>query len=191
MEIRKKMNLPNLLSAYRIIALPFILFNVVKGNEDTFVILLIISFITDIADGIIARKFNLQTDFGARLDSIADAGTFLCALFGVYHFESSFIHEFKIQLVILISGYALPYVICLIRFRKFPSLHLYSAKVVAYLQSLFLVLLFTVNIETWWFWLVLVISLLSYLEESIVILMSKVLKSDSRSLYHVIKSRHQ
>src|SRR3546814_12982871 len=73
-------NVPNALSAYRILALPFIIHSIVTGDKQLFITLLSVNLITDILDGLIARVFRLQTELGAKLDSLADIGTYLMAL---------------------------------------------------------------------------------------------------------------
>lgn len=42
--------------------------------------------ITDIADGFLARKFNIQNDLGAKLDGVADIVFVFCALFKIFLF---------------------------------------------------------------------------------------------------------
>ena len=76
----KKINLPNKLTIFRIILVPvymvFILFPIFNGADVWSKIiaaaLFLIASITDFFDGIIARRFNLITDFGKLMDPIAD-----------------------------------------------------------------------------------------------------------------------
>ncbi len=55
-----------------------------------FIILLTFNLFTDFLDGYLARKLNQQTAIGARLDSWADAGTYLLAFVGLFKFEWAF-----------------------------------------------------------------------------------------------------
>ncbi|MFQ6020579.1 MAG: CDP-diacylglycerol--glycerol-3-phosphate 3-phosphatidyltransferase [Candidatus Aenigmatarchaeota archaeon] len=69
------MNLPNKLTLLRIILIPFILFFLYIDNFYTrlfALVLFIIAVITDILDGIIAKKRKLKTKFGNYMDPIAD-----------------------------------------------------------------------------------------------------------------------
>ena len=43
-----------------------------NGENDIFVLLMLIGALTDFLDGYLARKYNLQSVFGARLDPLAD-----------------------------------------------------------------------------------------------------------------------
>jgi Phosphatidylglycerophosphate synthase len=92
METKKenRWNVPNALSAYRILALPFISYALLTADKDLFILLLSINLISDILDGLIARLFNLQTEFGAKLDSVADIGTYLMAFIGMITLEKGF-----------------------------------------------------------------------------------------------------
>ena len=49
-----------------------VVFALVKGNNDIFILLLMIGGLTDFFDGYLARKYNLQSILGAKLDPLAD-----------------------------------------------------------------------------------------------------------------------
>lgn len=67
------LTLPNLLSFLRLLMIPFIVWLYIKEkNYPAATGMIFISGITDIADGIIARKCNMISDFGKILDPIAD-----------------------------------------------------------------------------------------------------------------------
>ena len=65
-------HLPNILTIIRFLLIPAILISVFTGNFLLAVIIFTISGITDIADGFIARKFNLISNFGKLMDPLAD-----------------------------------------------------------------------------------------------------------------------
>lgn len=66
---------PNKLSFIRIIFSLLLFFT--KPLSYLFFIIYLICSISDVLDGYVARKYNLVTDFGAKLDSIADMTMFL------------------------------------------------------------------------------------------------------------------
>ena len=72
------MNLPNKLTTLRMVMVPFFVFFLLwqHGENYTFrmiaLALFIIASLTDLADGKIARKYNLVTDFGKFMDPLAD-----------------------------------------------------------------------------------------------------------------------
>ncbi len=72
-----KMNLPNKLTMLRVFLIPFFVFFLlvpVTGAYDKWIALgiFIAASLTDLADGKIARKYNLITDFGKFMDPLAD-----------------------------------------------------------------------------------------------------------------------
>ncbi|HTL80492.1 MAG TPA: CDP-alcohol phosphatidyltransferase family protein, partial [Bacteroidia bacterium] len=75
--------IPNALSFYRLLSFPFLLFLVFTHREHWFSILFCINLVTDILDGLIARLFRMTTALGAKLDSLADAGMYILAFFGI------------------------------------------------------------------------------------------------------------
>ncbi|NLY40287.1 MAG: CDP-diacylglycerol--glycerol-3-phosphate 3-phosphatidyltransferase [Desulfovibrionales bacterium] len=69
------MNLPNVLTLLRIVAVPFIIALLTfPGKATCFLATLffVLAVLTDLADGFIARKFNQVTNLGKFLDPIAD-----------------------------------------------------------------------------------------------------------------------
>ncbi|MBQ2819176.1 MAG: CDP-alcohol phosphatidyltransferase family protein [Clostridia bacterium] len=73
-KYRKKIiTLPNILSFFRICLIPVIVWlYCVKKDYLLTTLVLILSAITDIADGIIARHYGMISDFGKAFDPIAD-----------------------------------------------------------------------------------------------------------------------
>lgn len=70
---RKIFTIPNILSFFRLALIPVIVWlYVARHNYLWTVILLIISGLTDVVDGFIARKFNMISDLGKALDPVAD-----------------------------------------------------------------------------------------------------------------------
>ncbi|MEN6618731.1 MAG: CDP-alcohol phosphatidyltransferase family protein [Rikenellaceae bacterium] len=86
-EKKEIINIPNLLTFYRLLVFPLILYFVIARKEALFAIFLVINLLTDVADGYIARRFKMETEFGARLDSMADNLTYMLAFIGIYVFK--------------------------------------------------------------------------------------------------------
>lgn len=66
------MSIPNLISIFRLITVPIIVFLMIQHNYVIALWLFIISGISDGLDGFVAKHFNMATDLGAHLDPIAD-----------------------------------------------------------------------------------------------------------------------
>lgn len=70
------MNVPNCLSVFRIILIPAFAWTYLTAQDQNMYVIsaliLILSGITDVLDGIIARKYHQITDLGKILDPLAD-----------------------------------------------------------------------------------------------------------------------
>lgn len=67
------LTIPNILSMFRILLIPvFVWLYIIQEDYLYAAVILVLSGITDILDGFIARKFNLITRLGKILDPIAD-----------------------------------------------------------------------------------------------------------------------
>lgn len=81
--------IPNFMSIFRIVLLPFIIWTYSKESYDVAVALLIVSAITDALDGVIARKFNMVSDLGKMLDPLCDkltqAALLICLTFRYWY----------------------------------------------------------------------------------------------------------
>jgi cardiolipin synthase len=181
-------NVPNALSAYRLVALPFIIASIFYGNKNLFITLITVNLITDFLDGFIARTFHLETELGAKLDSLADMGTYISAVAGMLVLEKEFVNNHTNALALLISLYLLPYVISLFRFRQLNSFHLYSSKVVAYIQGIFIITYFIWGYLDWYFYFMIIASCASYIEEILIVVLINKLRSNLKSVYHFMKN---
>ena len=181
-------NVPNALSAYRLVALPFIIASIFYGNKNLFITLITVNLITDFLDGFIARTFHLETELGAKLDSLADMGTYISAVAGMLVLEKEFVNNHTNALVLLISLYLLPYVISFLRFRQLNSFHLYSSKLVAYIQGIFIITYFIWGYLDWYFYFMIIASCASYIEEILIVVLIKKLRSNLKSVYHFMKN---
>lgn len=68
-------HVPNILTLIRFILIVPIVITITTEHFILALIFLVISGITDVLDGAIARKFNLITDFGKLMDPFADKAT--------------------------------------------------------------------------------------------------------------------
>lgn len=68
-------HVPNILTIIRFFLIPAILYFIFTGQYIASFIMLTVSGLTDVLDGIIARKFNCITNFGKLVDPLADKAT--------------------------------------------------------------------------------------------------------------------
>jgi Phosphatidylglycerophosphate synthase len=118
--------IPNILSICRIgfsVILPFI-----TGNSLLFLIVYLLSGITDVADGYIARKYGWTSRMGALLDSLADTVFYLILLLILWlRFALVITNNWPwLAAVLLVKISAM--VISAIRFRKVVFVHTLANK---------------------------------------------------------------
>ena len=76
--------IPNGLSVLRLLGVPFFLWLLLGPHADGWaLVVLMVSGFTDWADGVLARKLNQLSDFGAMLDPLADRLYILATLLGL------------------------------------------------------------------------------------------------------------
>lgn len=146
-----------------------------------FLLLYAIAGLTDLLDGFLARRFHVESSFGAQLDSAADF--LLCA---VLLFVFLPYYHWPLWIILWIAGIGLVRVaaalICFVRFRTLAFLHTYSNKATGILLFLFpfLLWLFGLNATS-----ILLCSLASAsaLEELLLQLTSKSLNLNRPSLF--------
>jgi CDP-diacylglycerol--glycerol-3-phosphate 3-phosphatidyltransferase len=180
-------HIPNLLSGYRLFTFPLLVYLIYTKQLNLFAIFFFINLTTDVLDGFIARRFNAGTDIGARLDSVADMGSFIAAMYAAYAFFWSDILPYKQWFYVFLGLYILSNLISLIKFRTYPSLHLYSMKINGLINSLFLLVLFTYKFSAVFFIVAVASAILACIEEIICLLYIKEMQSNVKSIFTLLK----
>lgn len=86
------MSIPNLISIFRILLIPVFVYTFAAGSGESRIylpiLIFVISGISDMVDGYIARTYHMETRLGAVLDPLADKLMLLTALicFAVYQY---------------------------------------------------------------------------------------------------------
>ena len=130
MDQRQKLhqlNIADIITLIRMVGTLFLL--MLKPLSLAFFWVYALTGLTDVLDGWIARKTKTTSDFGARLDSIADLVFYAVMLTGIFPilFEklpSEIWYVVAAVLCIRISAY----IIAAIKYRLFASLHTYLNK---------------------------------------------------------------
>jgi Phosphatidylglycerophosphate synthase len=181
------LNVPNLISLYRLLVFPVILYTVLTKQESLFVTLLCISLVSDVLDGNIARYFKLQTHFGAALDNLADICTYAMALLGLFVFKWSEIEPHALILYIFLTVFVISYIVSFARFGKIPGLHLYSAVSAGYIQSIFFFILFVFGFYAWMYYIAIGWGVVAYIEKILVLFKLDDIKIGVKGLYWLMK----
>jgi cardiolipin synthase len=115
MKNRKILTIPNLLSLLRLIMIPQLMWLYLRKQDYIrTVILLALSGATDVLDGIIARKFDMISDFGKAFDPVADKLTQMAMLYCV----GTTFPEIRFLLILLVVKEVLSGIMSLISIKK-------------------------------------------------------------------------
>ncbi len=189
MDKKKIVTVPNLLSFYRLLAFPLILWFIISGKERLFAIFLIINLVTDFLDGLIARIFKQETDLGAKLDSFADDLTYILAFTGLLMFKGEDFMPHIVSFVVFMAFLVGSVVMALIKFKTTPSFHLYSTKISGYIQAGFFICLFTIGFIPLFYYIMIVWGILAATEHMIIQLIIPEMRSNVKGLYWVLKEK--
>ena len=182
-------HIPNIISGLRILAFPALLLLVWLEQREAFSWLLTAALISDILDGAIARYFGYVSKLGSLLDSVADLLTFIAAACGIWRFQPEALaaHSiaFWLLVVLWIGGSLLGY----LRYGRMASFHTVLARIAAYGIGSFVVVLFLWGFLPWLFWAAVSLSVVSHLEEFILMAVLPTWTPNARGLYWVMKKR--
>lgn len=181
------LNIPNILSLLRLLGFPFVLWALWSGEENLFAWLICISLATDILDGWIARAFHLETEFGARLDSLADVGVYLGAIAGIFVFKSEEFSPYWSSFGVFIGLWLLAQLIGLLKFGRFPSLHLYSWKIGGYIQGGFFFALFTLGFSPAFYYFMVTWGILAFSEHILLQALMPEMQSNAKGLWWYLR----
>tara|TARA_Y100001934_G_C12206615_1_gene703880 strand:- start:380 stop:973 length:594 start_codon:yes stop_codon:yes gene_type:complete len=181
--------IPNVLSLYRLIMFPIIFYALWVDLEEVFAMLICINLITDILDGWIARRFNQATEVGARLDSMADMGTYLLSFAGVFYFKADLLQDHLLALYPFFLLFALCHILPLIRFKRLPSFHLYSWKIGGYIQGIWFASLFFIEFWPSYYYFMVIWGILAFSEHLIIQFLISRPASNLKGLYWVLQTR--
>ncbi len=122
-----------LILIYTRLALGFLLISLSISNIPNYptiaVALTIFGLLTDIFDGIIARKLGVSSQRLRRLDSSIDQVFFICVAIATYIQCPEFFKTNMMKLIILFSTEGLAYLICYLKFKKEIATHTIGAKI--------------------------------------------------------------
>lgn len=186
--MEKILNVPNVISGLRLASVPVLAVFMFTGNIEGFKWLLLAALLSDIADGWIARKFNLQTSFGSALDSLADLSTYLAVITSIFVFQRQFLMAQALPIAIFIALFIGEKVKCAFEYgRPFNSFHNYSAKLMAYSQGIFIMTLYFFGCQWFIFYPAFAIGVWANIEDIIMTSIVKRGSHDTKGLFWVLK----
>jgi phosphatidylglycerophosphate synthase len=84
--------------------------------------------LTDWLDGKLAKLLRQETEFGARLDTVADVTFYACVLLAVVALRGDLLYQEAVWIGLAVSSYVVSLAAGLIKYRRVPSYHTRLAK---------------------------------------------------------------
>lgn len=186
-------NIPYILIAIRFLLAPIIiLLSYLNGAESRFIILTLmyIGLLTDIFDGIIARKAGVSSEKLRRLDSQVDLVFWLSLGFAAYFLNPSIIKDEWQSILLIFIMEALCYIFSWMKFGKETCTHAWVSKLWG--LSLLLAFTFLIGFQQigWAFYLTIALGFISHLDVILIILILPKWTYDVPSFYHAWKIRN-
>lgn len=184
---RHPWTLPNALSAFRLAMVPVLGALAWADEPVLFLGGLAAALLSDVADGLVARRTRTTSELGARLDSAADLATYATLpLFawwlwpGVLRAEAGF-------LAVALVAFALPIAVGLARFGRITSYHTWLAKLSAWLVGGSAFCLFSGG-PSWPFRVATAVLVLEALEEIAITVVLPRWRTDVATLFHALQT---
>ena len=162
----KNLNVPNIITASRILGAVTMVF--LPYPQTAFLVLYTLCGISDVLDGVIARLTSSESEWGARLDSIADLVFYAAMLIKITPVLTKTLDNVVwIFAAVVILVRLSSYLIAAIKYRKFASQHTYLNKLTGFAVFCLPYLLAITDLHNLIAVLVCVIGFLASLEELI------------------------
>lgn len=181
------LTLPNLLTSFRFIAAPALLWLAWHGHGLAFMGLLALAFLTDVLDGWAARMMGQVSEFGAILDSCADVVNYLTIAVCCWWLWPEIVEQEWFYVALIIASCLLPTVFGLIKFGSFTCYHTWTVKAAAAAMGSSLFLMF-LNGPIWPFRIAAILCIAAAIEEMAITFFLTEPRPNVRSLFNVLKS---
>lgn len=186
-NLKSKINVPNFITSMRVLGAIAMAFT--KMFTPEFYAIYTFCGITDVLDGFIARTTKKTTEFGAKLDSVADLlfyGIMLIKL--LPEMLGAMPNAMPWMIVTLILVRLVSYGIAALKHKKFASLHTYMNKLTG-LGGFSMPYLIKFAPQPIVYTIVYVIAMIAAIEELVIHVCATTYKSANKTFIKVVKSR--
>ena len=136
-------SIPLALTIFRICSAPVLLWLAALGRERIFLWLAIAALLSDVLDGMLARRLGASSETGRLLDSWADLLIALVSFAGATLLWPDTMREEAMYFALVLAALVIPNAWGLLRYRRLLGYHTLSAKSSGVLLAIGAVMLFT------------------------------------------------
>lgn len=183
-----KFTLPNIISASRIVLLPFLFLILHLGYHQFFLIAYILVGSTDFFDGLAARKLNQVSTFGKELDSMADLLFYISSAYFLYRLQPEAIANNNVYLIVFFSLLGFSFILSAILFKRPVMMHTFILRWNAVLVVMAVIFSFWFD-TTWFVRTILIIYMAGFTEEILIFIFFGQVDPDTRSILDLLGSK--
>jgi CDP-diacylglycerol--glycerol-3-phosphate 3-phosphatidyltransferase len=180
------MTTPNILTGIRFAIAPILLLLAWNGYPRVFLVVLMLSFLTDVLDGYLARSLGQETQLGSMLDTWADVVIYITMPISAWWLWPEIMRQEAPFVVLAVMSFVLPAVVGIVKFGSFTHYHTWGVKIAAICVGTSVTIAFAGG-PTWPFRLATPICILAALEQMAITFVLSKSRSNVRSLWHVLK----
>ncbi|MEO9953794.1 CDP-alcohol phosphatidyltransferase family protein [Nonlabens sp.] len=181
------MNIPKALILFRLLLAPIVLalaYSVGDDSKITIVILMYLGLISDILDGIVARKQGISNASLRRMDSQTDMVFWLSIGFATWILYPQLIANHYVSIYVILAMEVACYVISLVKFKKETCTHAFLSKMWGITLLIAFTSLIGFNHAGIPFTLALVMGLISHIDRILITILLPKWTHDIPSAYH-------
>lgn len=159
-------HLPLILVITRFFIAPLLLWDALDGQTSLwFLVGYVSAFVSDIFDGVIARRLNVSTATLRQADSWADVCLYSCIAASAWLVHRDVIIAFRTPLLMVVLAQLLWWIVNLVKYGKPASYHTYSAKIWGITLFLATIALFGFNSARIFLWIAIIVGIIHTIEE--------------------------
>jgi CDP-diacylglycerol--glycerol-3-phosphate 3-phosphatidyltransferase len=181
-------NPPNLVSLLRILIAPVLFLFALLQLEYWFLGGLIVSGFTDVLDGFLARRLNMITPLGARLDSWGDFCIYSTMAICAWILWPGITQAELFHYALILFSFLLPAQVGLSKFGKFTGYHTWAVKIAVLMTFVGYIALYA-NISGIPFMIASWLCAYAGVEEILITLILREERTDVRSLFAALRER--
>ncbi len=161
-----------------------------NGATGAFLVLFGLGLLSDVLDGMLARRLGQESEFGARLDQWADFALWVSFPLGAWWLWPEIVRREAPYVILAIACLLLPTAIAVAKYRAVPGYHTWSAKLDSVLMGIGVPLLLIFDFA-WPFRLAALFLLLCAVDELVITVLLPECRHDVSSAFHAARLRRR
>jgi CDP-diacylglycerol--glycerol-3-phosphate 3-phosphatidyltransferase len=155
-----------------------------------FLLLFALGLLTDFLDGVLARRWGQETDFGATLDQWGDFALWVALPFGAWWLWPEILRREALYVIVALVCLLAPTAIAFLKYREVPGYHTRSAKLSSVLMGVAVPLLLLFDFP-WPFRIAALWQVVAAVDETGITLILPECRHDVPSLFHAARLRRR